>query len=93
MNTQESKTPTSEEIISNAWQEASRQMEHFRCSYPNSKIQISEIQDNENSEVHHLVIIEESSHNAVIIRAELTGDYNTRFLRLPGDVVDALQIR
>lgn len=84
--------PSSEEIIAQSWKEAYRLLESLRQDRDDAKIQITEISGGEDDD-HHMVLIEETSMEAVIIRTEKSGEYRTRYLMLPGSVVKAMQLK
>lgn len=83
--------PTSEEIIGNAWKEAHRLMDVMRSNHQGITFKITEIQGNEENSDHHIVIVADGCGEAAIIRAEMSAEFSTRFLMLPGLVVRAIQ--
>lgn len=82
--------PTSEDIIAQSWKEAYRIIETLRQDLDAAKIRITEIAGADDED-HHLVIVEETSLDAAIIRTEKSGEYRTRYLMLPGSVVQAMR--
>lgn len=84
--------PTSEEVIKNAWKEAYRLMECMRDATEESiTFKITEIRGSEENSDHHIVVVADGCEEAAIIRTEMSDEFRTRFLLLPGSVVKAIQ--
>lgn len=89
MNQDQTAKQKKEAMIDNAWAEAYKMIDHMRKNSPNDVIKITEMCDDFRQQ-HNIIVKVDQTSDVTLIKTDLTGDGQTRFLKLPGEIVSAL---